>query len=250
MRIAGLERCSLIDYPGKIAAVVFTPGCNLDCFYCHNRTLLTPSTTFGAIPLVNVLDWLRKRQGLLDAVVISGGEPTLQLGLADFIREVRAMDYAIKLDTNGTQPAILALLMDEGLLDYVAMDIKAPPEKYESICGVSMDHDAIDACLNMLLYGHVDYEFRTTSIPQLTKTDILTIGQHIRGARRYVLQQYRRPKPHLGFSDPRLNEAPHPANWVLDILTELESLAPHSTTRGFDTNRRQWTEILSPILPP
>ena len=143
MRIAGLERCSLIDYPGKMAAVVFTPGCNLDCFYCHNRTLLAPSATFNAIPFPDVLDWLRKRQGLLDAVVISGGEPTLQADLDDFVREVRAMDYAVKLDTNGTRPAVLAFLIDEGLLDYIAMDIKAPPDKYESICGVPVDHNAI-----------------------------------------------------------------------------------------------------------
>jgi len=234
MKIAAIARCSLVDYPGKTAAVVFTQGCNLDCFYCHNRTLLTFHSPTRAIPLEDVLKWLRKRQGLLDAVVISGGEPTLQPGLTDFIRRVRAMGYAAKLDTNGTHPRILATLIEEDLLNYVAIDIKAPSEKYETICGVPMNHGTIDQSIDLLMNGCIDYEFRTTVVPQLTEADILAIGRHIRGARSYVLQQYRRPEPVPGFTDPRLGDPSHSMGWTQDILAELSGLVMHRGARGFD----------------
>ncbi len=170
MKIAAIQRTSFVDYPGKIAAVVFTPGCNLDCFYCHNRMLLGNDGNYaGTTPVSQVLEYLRERQGLLDAVVLSGGEPTLQPGLADFIHEIRELGYRVKLDTNGTHPTVLALLLDAGLVDYVAMDVKAPPEKYDSICGVSVDHDSIDKSIGLVLSGPVTYEFRTTVVPQLTE---------------------------------------------------------------------------------
>lgn len=233
MKIAGIEKCSFVDYPGHLAAVFFTWGCNLNCYYCHNRSLLGK-------PAPPVRPWfdteaalalLEERRGLLDSVVITGGEPTLQKDLAEFIRQVRALGYLVKLDTNGTRPHVVRALLDEGLLDYVAMDVKAPLDKYEAMVGAPVNHDAIHAGIDLLLAGRVDYEFRTTVVPQLYAADILAIARRIRGSRRYVLQQYRRPPD--GRSDPRLDAAPHGALWAYALLDELRGIVDHVETRGF-----------------
>ena len=250
MKVAAIQRTSFVDYPGKIAAVVFTPGCNLDCFYCHNRMLLGwDGNDPGTTPPFHVLEYLSKRQGLLDAVVLSGGEPTIQPGLAGFIAEIRALEYLVKLDTNGTRPTVLASLIDAGLLDYVAMDIKAPSVKYEMLCGVPVNPDTIDASIDLLLSGRIDYEFRTTVVPQLTEADILTIGRRIRGARLYILQRYRRPESLALLPDPRLDEAPRPASWMLDVQEKLKDTVRHCGVRGFDYSHSDKTETRTPILP-
>lgn len=191
MNIAAIVKCSLVDYPGRITTVVFVPGCNLRCFYCHNKELINESTVSIRTTAQEVLVWLKTRQGLLDAVVISGGEPTLQPNLLDFINEVKQLGFLVKLDTNGTQPFILKTLLSRGILDYVAMDIKAPMEKYNEICGAFVDHGAIEKSIGLLINGHIDYEFRTTMAPQLTLQDVLAIGNHIKGAQTYVLQKCR-----------------------------------------------------------
>jgi len=138
-----------------------------------------------------VLAYLGTRQGLIDAIVVSGGEPTLQPGLAAFMAEVRTLGYLVKLDTNGTRPDVLASVINTEVVDYVAMDIKAPVKKYDAICGVSVDQGAIDESIALLMDGRVNYEFRTTIIPQLTREDTLAIGNRIRGASSYILQRYR-----------------------------------------------------------
>ncbi len=194
MRIAGLQKCSFVDYPGKLAAVIFTPGCNLDCFYCHNRRLLEGAARERIDP-DDVLAFLAERQGLLDGLVVSGGEPTLQRGLADFLRRVRELSgYAVKLDTNGTNPARLRKLVDAGLVDFVAMDVKAPLDRYEEVSGRAVDTRAIAASIDLLLGGPVAYEFRTTLAPPLSVEDVIRIAVRIRGARSYAVQQYRRPQ--------------------------------------------------------
>lgn len=231
MNIAGLEKCSCVDYPGRLAAVVFTAGCNWNCFYCHNRPLLNPQGGASRLAPETVLDWLARRRGFLDAVVISGGEPTLQAGLDEFIRAVRALGFAVKLDTNGTRPAVLRALLEEHLLDFVAMDIKAPLEKYEAVCGVPVDPRALDESIELLLAGEVDYEFRTTVIPQLTADDVRAIAARIRGAKRYVLQQYRRPAD--GAADPRCDAAPHGPAWPWTFVRELEGRVKSYDVRGF-----------------
>ncbi len=190
MKIAGLEKCSFVDYPGKLSAVVFTPGCNMDCFYCHNAGLLGEPVRTGLQPEA-VLDFLASRQGLLDAVVVSGGEPTLQPDLPEFLAEVGEMDFAVKLDTNGTDPAMLRLIIARRLVDYVAMDVKAPAEKYGRITRTRVDQQAIEESILTLLAGQVDYEFRTTFAPPLRPADICQIASRVAGARRYALQQYR-----------------------------------------------------------
>ena len=233
MRIAALQKTSFVDFPGKIAAVVFTQGCNFKCFYCHNGGLINCEACAQAIRPSQVIKYLHERRGLVDAVVLSGGEPTLQPGLAHFIAKLKAMDYEVKLDTNGTRPAILASLINGGLLDYVAMDIKAPTDKYESVCGVAVDLGTVNASADLLLSGHVDYEFRTTVVPQFDQTDILAISELIRGARSYVLQQCRRPDSIVPFSDSIPDKTLRPASWIPGLLEELGSKVDHCGTRGF-----------------
>jgi pyruvate formate lyase activating enzyme len=213
MRIAGLEKCSFVDYPGCLSAVVFTPGCNMNCFYCHNRQLIgwgtspagtgmpagadagSASSTGGEpLTVASVMALLERRRGMLDAVVVTGGEPTLQPDLEAFIAAVRAMGFRTKLDTNGTNPDVLATLLDERLVDFVAMDVKAPTDMYERICGAPVDQSAIGRSIALLMEGRCAYEFRTTFAPPLTAADILRIALRIRGARSYVLQQYREGK--------------------------------------------------------
>lgn len=191
MKIAGIQKNSMLDFPGKISAVVFTQGCNMNCGYCHNRRLIGPSTQQECIELVEVMAFLEKRRGLLDGVVISGGEPTLQKDLIPFLENVRGLGYLIKLDTNGTNPELLRALILSRLLDYIAMDIKAPLCKYRQVCCSGVDTEKLQQSIDLLKEGWVDYEFRTTYTPELSDEDLVDITRTIRGASRYVLQQYR-----------------------------------------------------------
>ncbi len=234
MKIAGLEKLSFVDYPGMLAAVFFTTGCNFRCYYCHNSRLI-PREGPAAMTVDDALEWLDSRNGFLDAVVISGGEPTLDPGLAPFIRRVRERGYLVKLDTNGYRPQVLETLLDEGLVDYVAMDVKAPREKYGGTCGVTLDTSRIDRSIKTIMAAGVDYEFRTTVVPQLDENDVLSIARWLRGARRYVLQQFRRPDENNDFVDLRNAAHPHPENWPDRILPEIESLVENCLLRGFDS---------------
>lgn len=191
MRISGFQTCSMVDYPGKMAAVIFTPGCNMNCYYCHNRHLLSNFDKQEHYSAKHVLNEIAKRRILLDGVVISGGEPTLQKNLERFILDVRDLGYPVKLDTNGTNPEVLEDLIKHRLVDFVAMDLKAPPEKYDAICRSKVNLDAIKKSVEILKNGPVKYEFRTTMAPELTRDDLETMSLWISGATSYVLQQYR-----------------------------------------------------------
>ncbi len=189
MRIAGLEKFSTVDFPGSLAAVVFAAGCNYRCFYCHNRRIL------GDPPLLSeaeVLAFLKKRAGLLDGVVFSGGEPTLQEDLPEWLARVRALGYKTKLDTNGSRPEMLRALLAEGLLDYVAMDYKAPLEGYAPLCGA--DSACVPQSLALLRASQVPYELRTTLVPQLTETKLREMAAAVPADAPWFLQLYR-PQP-------------------------------------------------------
>ena len=238
MEIAGVVRSSFIDYPGKIAGVVFTQGCNLRCSYCHNRELIDGGARCSMTPQ-EVLAWLETRRGLLDAVVVTGGEPTFQPDLVVFIEQVRRLDYLVKLDTNGTRPTVLAFLMYLGLLDYVAMDIKAPVEKYDAICGVTVDQGAIDKSIELLISGHVEYEFRTTIVPQLTREDILAIAHRIHGANSYVLQRYRHVQADESSRRPPSPFGEYAPSWLEDVWYYLNQTVTTCCTRGFEIGPAQ-----------
>lgn len=200
MLIAGFQKTSFVDYPGQPAATIFTPYCNFNCDYCHNAHILGKDAPLIAEDAV--WEYLEKRKGLIKAVVISGGEPTLQQNLTEFIRRVKGLGYLVKLDTNGAKPDVLRSLMRDALIDYVAMDIKAPLAKYDAITRVHVDTDAIVKSILFLRNGGVPHEFRTTFCPALTPDDAVEAAQLVKGTEKFFLQQYRKrfesdPEPHL-----------------------------------------------------
>lgn len=162
MKIAGLQKFSLIDYPGKVAAVLFTQGCNFRCPYCHNPELVLPELFQSIIPTEIVLSFLRERVGQLEAVVISGGEPTLQTGLIDFILAIKKLGYSVKLDTNGSNPNLLRELIALEIVDFFAMDIKAPFEKYAELAGCEVDVARLKESIALIIASGLNHEFRTT----------------------------------------------------------------------------------------
>jgi len=191
MRIHGFQKLTLLDYPGFVACTVFTGGCNFRCPFCHNAPLVLLEDE--ALAEDEVLSILQKRRGLLDGVCISGGEPLLQPDIGDFMKKLRAMGYKIKLDTNGSFPQKLRALVEEGLVDMVAMDIKNSPEKYAETVGVpGFDVGPVKESAAFLMEGRVDFEFRTTVVKPLhTAEDFEKIGRWLPGAPKYYLQQFR-----------------------------------------------------------
>ncbi|MBR5754419.1 MAG: anaerobic ribonucleoside-triphosphate reductase activating protein [Erysipelotrichaceae bacterium] len=192
VRFYGLQKLTLLDYPGNMAATVFTGGCNMRCPFCHNRSLVFLNENDSEISTGDILEYLETRSKVLDGVCITGGEPLLHKGLKDFIKKVRNLGLKVKLDTNGSNPAALKELVEEGLLDYVAVDIKNCPEKYPETTGLEgYDVSEIEKTKDYLLEDHVDYEFRTTVVAQFHEVeDIRKIGEWIKGARRYFLQNF------------------------------------------------------------
>ncbi len=192
MQIFGLQKTTLLDYPGKLASIVFTAGCNMNCPFCHNSELITLPKT-GAISEEEIISHLKKRRSTLEGVVITGGECTLQKDLAEFCKKVKALGYSIKLDTNGTSPEVLKHLVSENLIDYVAMDIKNSKEKYAQTCGTSgVNLDHLQESIDFLMKKPVAYEFRTTLISQYhSLEDMEEIGQWIKGADALYLQAFK-----------------------------------------------------------
>ncbi|NLM14666.1 MAG: anaerobic ribonucleoside-triphosphate reductase activating protein [Clostridiaceae bacterium] len=192
MILSGLVKSSTVDFPGCLSAVLFAPGCNFDCFYCHNRQLLGQHPP--QIEIEDVLDFLDRRRNLLDGVVFSGGEPTLQEGLVDLIVKIRRMGYSVKLDTNGTNPGLLGRLIQSSLVDYVAIDLKAPWAKYPSICRCrAADVTFVQQSFRLLASSGLDWEARTTVIPQLSLEDLEAMASAIPPAPNFFLQRYFRP---------------------------------------------------------
>ncbi|MDE5995029.1 MAG: anaerobic ribonucleoside-triphosphate reductase activating protein [Oscillospiraceae bacterium] len=192
MQIHGFQKMTLLDFPGRVACTVFTGGCNLRCPFCHNALLVTELQKSDVIPTESVISYLEKRTKLLDGVAITGGEPLLQPDIASFIRKIKGMGYAVKLDTNGAYPAKLRDLIEEGLVDYVAMDVKNCREKYGATVGIpNFDISKIDESIRFLLAGKVDFEFRTTIVKEFhTVDDIKRLSEWIAGAPKYFLQNF------------------------------------------------------------
>lgn len=192
MTIQGLQKLTLLDYPGKVACTIFTAGCNFRCPFCHNASLVTDTHRNKEISQEEIFAFLKKRQGILDGVCISGGEPLLAQGIKDFITKIKELGYEVKLDTNGSYPDQLKNLVEGGLIDYVAMDIKNSQENYGKTIGIpDYDIQNIHKSVQYLLSGKVPYEFRTTVVRELhQKSDFASIGRWIRGAEQYYLQQF------------------------------------------------------------
>lgn len=192
MRIDGLQKMTLLDFPGKVACTVFTGGCNFRCPFCHNALLVTELPENPDYTVDEILSFLKKRSGLLDGVAITGGEPLMNPDIADFIKQIRELGYAVKLDTNGSYPDRLKSIVAKGLVDYVAMDIKNCKEKYAETIGLkSYDLSKIEESVEFLKSGTVDYEFRTTIVNEFhTVEDIRKAAEWIKGAKRYFLQNF------------------------------------------------------------
>ena len=198
MKIGGFQKTTLLDFPGQLAAIVFTSGCNFRCPYCHNASLALG----GGDPISEdeVIDYLKLRRGVLDGVSISGGEPLLQKGLIPFILRIRELGLKVKLDTNGSMPSVLSGLLEDGLIDYVAMDIKGSRQSYESCTGVEgVNLMEVDKSIHLIMESGVDYEFRTTVTRELhSANDIADIAEWIKGAKRYYLQTFKDSEGTLG----------------------------------------------------
>jgi len=190
MRIGGFQRFSLIDYPEKISAIIFTQGCNFRCPYCHNPELVYPELFDEPIPEGGVLSFLGMRKGMIDGVVITGGEPLLQPDVKDFIKEIKQTGYIVKLDTNGSNPERLEELLSENLLDYIAMDYKSPFEKYTSIVRAWINPDVIRKTLMIIVNSGLTYEVRTTLFQGLATCDVLKMMEELKtyGVENYYLQ--------------------------------------------------------------
>ena len=192
MIIYGLQKLSLLDYPGKTVCTVFTGGCNFRCPYCHNASLVVGLNEIEPIDYDEFFAFLNKRRNILDGVCITGGEPLMQPDIENFIREIKKIGYSIKLDTNGSFPDKLKRLIDDKLIDYVAMDIKNSPEKYPLTAGVSnLNLHEINSSIEILLADNIDYEFRTTVVRELhSREDFVSLGNWIKGAKRYFIQSF------------------------------------------------------------
>ena len=197
--IAGLQPTSLIDYPDRVSAVIFTAGCNFRCPFCHNPDLVLPDRVAGLtlVETDDVLAMLHERQDFLDGVVITGGEPTLHPGLQRFLRAVKDLGLLVKLDTNGTSPDVLLEILEENLTDFVAMDVKASRPSYARLAGASVDVAAIDRSIDLIRRTAAAYEFRTTVAPTIDAAEIEAIVDWLAGAKRYVLQRFRVPDEDL-----------------------------------------------------
>ena len=192
MRIGGFQKISLIDYPGKIAAVVFTQGCNFRCPFCHNLDLVLPSCFHSPMEEGEIISFLATRMGKLQGVVVTGGEPTLQSDLDDFIRKIKTMGFAVKLDTNGSRPHVIKNLIDQKLIDFIAMDIKAPIERYPEISRVNINPDFIKESVEIITGSGMSYQFRTTfPKPLLSDVDLPGIMSLVnKGAQHFCLQPF------------------------------------------------------------
>lgn len=190
MKISGLQKLTTLDYPGKVACTIFTQGCNMYCSFCHNSELIS----YGAKTQYtekDILDFLESRKGKLDAVCISGGEPTMQHDILDFVKKVSNMGFCVKIDTNGTNPDILAQLVSSGFVSYVAMDVKNIPKKYKDTCGIPILLANINSSIVILNNNNVDHEFRTTVSPSFIEPeDIHKIATWVRGCDKYYIQKF------------------------------------------------------------
>ncbi len=190
--IKGLQKTSMVDYPGKICAVVFVGNCNFRCPFCHNPDLILKHRKLPNIPEKEIFEYLERRRKWVDGVCITGGEPCLYDDLVDFIKKIRSMKFLTKLDTNGSNPDMLKYLIKKKLVDYIAMDIKAPLKKYDNVAGVKVNILNIRKSASLILKSGIDYEFRTTIVPRLfNEDDIVSIGKWLKGAKLYALQQFR-----------------------------------------------------------
>lgn len=228
MLIKGFQKTTLLDYPGKVAATIFTGGCNFRCPFCHNASLVTHIDKENSFSEEEILAYLKKRKGILDGICITGGEPLLQNDIFDFCRKVRELGLSIKLDTNGSRPDELRALIDAGLIDYIAMDIKNSKELYAKTCGLPSFPDGVAESIELIMSSGIPYEFRTTVVRELhTRESLSDLANWISGAEKYFLQGFKDSGDLIengfsAYSDEEMQE----------LLAVVKHIIPHAELRG------------------
>ena len=228
MIFGGLQKLTLLDFPGSVACIVFTKGCNFLCPFCHNALLVNKVDQAQEIDEDEIISFIKKRTGVLEGVVITGGEPLLHPGLEDFIVRVRELRYKVKLDTNGSRPEYLKSLVSKGLLDYVAMDIKSSKDGYSKAAGIDIDIKKIERSVELLKNGNIPFEFRTTVVKGIhSVNDFEKIAEWLKGTKKYFLQKYKDSGDILGdgcdgFSESEMDE----------FLKTVKSVIPEAEIRG------------------
>ncbi len=230
MKICGLNKTTLLDYPGCVSATIFVGGCNFRCPFCHNGDLVLCSNELPKYSEEEVFSFLEKRKNVLEGVCVTGGEPTLYNELPNFIEKIKALGYKVKLDTNGSNPAMLKELVKEKLVDYVAMDIKAPVYNYDKVCGALVDIEKIKESVEFLKEKSVPYEFRTTVVKELhSKEDIIEIGKWLVGAENYYLQNYQETDKNLSHGFFPMEEAE-----IMALKEALKNYVENVKVRGVE----------------
>ena len=228
MIVSGMVKSSLVDYPSLVSAVLFTPGCNFDCYYCHNRQLINGSSE--SLDQVEIESFLAKRSGLLDAVVVTGGEPALHSDLIPFLESIKRHGYKIKLDSNGSAPQVIEEVLRSGLCDYFAIDYKAPIARYAEFCGKNANADAVLATITALIDTNAAFEVRTTVAPQLHEDDLVLMAKELPVLPRYVLNRYRLPEHYLPQDRDRILETPYSQEQIDAFAILLRKWQPNATS--------------------
>jgi pyruvate formate lyase activating enzyme len=230
MKIKGFQGTSLLDFPGRIASLIFFGGCNLTCPFCHNPTLVLDPDQYPDYPLPSILQELEQRRTFIDGVVISGGEPTLDPECINLIRAIKAMGLLVKLDTNGLRPDRIERMLTEGLIDYLAFDLKTAPARYGELHTAPVDLNALQRSITLVMGSSIDYEFRSTCVPGLVEpADIDAMGEAISGAKRWALQQF---VPGHALDDTLREHPPHDASILQDYASSARRYAGEVILRG------------------
>ena len=229
MKIGGLQKTSLLDYPDTLSAIIWTAGCNFRCPFCYNKQLVLRKTEI--ISEETILSFLEKRRDVLEGLSISGGEPLLQEDIVDFTEKVKKLKYLIKIDTNGAFPGKLKELIDKKLVDYVSMDVKAPKKKYAQLAGVKIDISKIEQSIDLIKNEAPDYEFKTTIVPgMLDKKDIVEIAKWLEGSKQFYLQQFKSDSPLVSS---KLNDiVPYSKEKLSEMLHEIKPFFKNCSLRG------------------
>lgn len=234
MEIRGFQGLTLIDYPGELASIVFTGGCNFRCPYCQNPALVNDLDKILQIPAEEILYDLKDRRKLIEGLVITGGEPTISSELLGFLQNVKTLKLKVKLDTNGSNPNLLEDIINKGLVDFISMDYKAPLFKYSSACGVNLSENTLNnikKSAELIINSSIKHEFRLTLHPQLhTLDDVLQIAEDIKGAQCFAIQQFR---PIICLDKSFEETTGYPKSTVEAILPDLKSIIPNTILRGF-----------------
>jgi pyruvate formate lyase activating enzyme len=229
MKIGGFQKISLLDYPNRISAIIWTMGCNLRCPFCYNKDLVFEK--LNIIDEKEIIDYLEVRKDKLEAISISGGEPLLYDEIDTFIKKIKKLGYLVKIDTNGTYPDKLKNLIDKNLVDYVSMDVKAPKNKYNNLCGIKIDFSNIEKSIEIIKRISPDYEFKTTFVPDLlVKEDIINIAKMLKGSKLFYLQQLKNDSSMLS---KKMNEVkPYSTDYLNETLNDIKPYFKNCYLRG------------------